>query len=170
MGDRFDHTLEHTLKTKPDEADDGADDAVTTVRRIELITGPGPHSGRRRQWSDDDKVRIIIESLMPGANVSEVARRNGLSPQQLFGWRREARALMTEQADDAAGVWAGCPRSGTRQERPIEAVRRRELVCRARARVRAGRRRNLRCSSAGTTVAAHALRPTDVRQHRDRAS
>ena len=74
MGDRFDHTLEHTLKTKPDEADDGADDAVTTVRRIELITGPGPHSGRRRQWSDDDKVRIIIESLMPGANVSEVAR------------------------------------------------------------------------------------------------
>jgi hypothetical protein len=33
--------------------------------------------------------------------VSEVARRNGLSPQQLFGWRREARALMTEQADDA---------------------------------------------------------------------
>ena len=109
MSDRFDHTLEHTLKTKPDEAGDGGDDAVTTVRRIELITGPGPHSGRRRQWSDADKVRIIIESLMPGANVSEVARRNGLSPQQLFGWRREARALMTEQADDAPGSGQAAP-------------------------------------------------------------
>lgn len=97
MSDRFDHPLEHTLKTKPDQAGDGADDGVTPVRRIELITG----AGRRRQWSEEDKARIIIESLRPGANVSEVARRHGLSPQQLFGWRREARAIMTEEADDA---------------------------------------------------------------------
>jgi transposase len=97
MSDRFDHTLEHTFKTKPDEADDGSDDAVMPVRRIELITG----TGRRRQWCEEDKARIIIESLRPGANVSEVARRHGLSPQQLFGWRREARAIMAEEADDA---------------------------------------------------------------------
>ena len=84
MSDRFDHTLEHTLETKPR---DGGDDVVTTVRRIELITG----TGRRRRWSMDDKARILVERLKPGANVSEVARRNGLSPQQLFGWRREVR-------------------------------------------------------------------------------
>jgi transposase len=29
--------------------------------------------------------------LAPGAVVSEVARRRGLTPQQLFSWRREAR-------------------------------------------------------------------------------
>ncbi len=29
---------------------------------------------------------------VPGAVVSEVARRHGLRPQQVFGWRREARA------------------------------------------------------------------------------
>jgi transposase len=34
-----------------------------------------------------------LDSFEPGANVSEVARRNGLSPQQLFAWRREARTL-----------------------------------------------------------------------------
>ena len=101
MSDRFDHTLEHRLKTKPDEPepDGGGGDAVTPVRRIELITG----TGRRRQWSDDDKARVVIESLRPGTNVSEVARRNGLSPQQLFGWRRKARAIMSEGADDASG-------------------------------------------------------------------
>jgi transposase-like protein len=94
MSDRFDPTLEHTFESKPDS---GGDDAVTSVRRIELITG----TGRRRRWSDDDKARVVVESLRPGANVSEVARRHGLSPQQLFGWRREARARISEQVDDA---------------------------------------------------------------------
>jgi len=57
------------------------------VRRIEVITGPG---GRRR-WTADDKARIVTETLGAGSVVSEVARRHGLSPQQLFAWRREAR-------------------------------------------------------------------------------
>ena len=96
MSDRFDHTLERKLESRPD----GADDGVVEVRRIELITG----TGRRRHWSTGDKVRILLESLEPGANVSDVARRNGLSPQQLFGWRREARALIGENALEAANT------------------------------------------------------------------
>ena len=91
MSDRFDHTLEHTLETKP-----GAGDGAVEFRRIELITGVG----RRRKWPAADKARILIESLEPGANVSDVARRNGVSPQQLFGWRREARALFAEGAGE----------------------------------------------------------------------
>lgn len=107
MSDRFDHTLEHTLKTKPDEPE--GDDAVAPVRRIELITG----SERRRRWSEDDKARIVVESFKPGANVSEVARRNGLSPQQLFGWRREARELMAEPAGSSETSASGLARSST---------------------------------------------------------
>lgn len=57
------------------------------VRRLEVING----AGGRRRWSADDKARIVEETLIPGAVVSEVARRHDLSPQQLFGWRREAR-------------------------------------------------------------------------------
>ena len=83
MSDRFDHTLERKLESKADEADD----AGVPLRRLELITG----TGRRRRWSTDEKARILVESLRPGANISDVARRNGLSPQQLFGWRREVR-------------------------------------------------------------------------------
>lgn len=45
----------------------------------------------RRRWSADDRARILEETLAPGAVVSEVARRHGLTPQQLFTWRREAR-------------------------------------------------------------------------------
>ncbi|WP_315927303.1 IS66-like element accessory protein TnpA [Mesorhizobium sp. SP-1A] len=45
----------------------------------------------RRRWSADDRAQILEESLAPGAVVSAVARRHGLTPQQLFTWRREAR-------------------------------------------------------------------------------
>jgi len=52
-----------------------------------VITG----TGRRRQFSEDFKAGIIEETLAPGAVVSEVARRHGLTPQQVFTWRRQAR-------------------------------------------------------------------------------
>jgi transposase len=55
------------------------------VRRFEVITGVGG----RRTWPA--KARIVAEALEPGANVSAIARRHGLRPQQIFTWRREAR-------------------------------------------------------------------------------
>jgi transposase len=63
------------------------DPKAPTARRIEVITGMG---GRRR-WSDAEKARAVEESLAPGAVVSQVARRHGATPQQLFTWRRDAR-------------------------------------------------------------------------------
>jgi transposase len=57
------------------------------VRRLEVFTG----AGRRRTWRDDDKARIVAEIATSGDSVCAVARRHGLSPQQLFGWRRQLR-------------------------------------------------------------------------------
>jgi len=71
------------------------DPKATTVRRQEVITG----TGRRRRFSADDKARIIEETLVAGAVVSDVARRHVLSPQQLFTWRRQARRPAAESAD-----------------------------------------------------------------------
>ncbi len=62
------------------------------VRRIEVITG---ETGRRR-WPADEKARILEEAAVPGAVVSEVARRNGITPQHLFAWRREAKQKASE--------------------------------------------------------------------------
>ncbi len=69
-------------------------------RRIEVLTGPG----RRRQWSDDDKARIIAETMQPGATVTEVARRLQVSPQQVFDWRRQARKAALVASDVPAFV------------------------------------------------------------------
>jgi transposase len=77
-------TLDDTLKPE-----------ATAVHRIEVITG----TGRRRAFSDDFKAGIVEETLLPGAVVSEVARRNGLTPQQVFTWRRQARRLTASEAE-----------------------------------------------------------------------
>jgi len=100
MSDRFEHKLERKLdhKLERNVADDAAEPG--SVHRLELITG----TGRRRHWSHDDKVRIVVESLEPGATVSEVARRHGLSPQQLFAWRRTARAAVGGTAEVTAAA------------------------------------------------------------------
>ena len=68
--------------------------APARLRRIEVITG----AERRRKWSAEEKAEIVAESLAEGAVVSEVARRHGLSPQQLFGWRARLRAAVKGSA------------------------------------------------------------------------
>src|SRR5215212_8089753 len=57
------------------------------ARRLEVFTGVG----RRRTWPADEKAAIVAESYAPGRTVCGVARRHGLTPAQLFAWRRLAR-------------------------------------------------------------------------------
>ena len=63
------------------------DHKVPDLQRVEVITGVG----RRRSWPDDFKARVVAESLEPDMVISEVARRHGLKPQQLFSWRNQFR-------------------------------------------------------------------------------
>ncbi len=69
-------TLDHKLEPE-----------VKAVHRLEVISG----TGRRRRFSEDFKARVVEETLVPEAIISEVARRHGLTPQQVFTWRRQAR-------------------------------------------------------------------------------
>jgi transposase len=57
------------------------------VQRFEVFTG----AGRRREWGDEEKRQIVAESYSGEMSVSAVARRHGLSPGQLFTWRRQSR-------------------------------------------------------------------------------
>ena len=77
---RFDHSVDRSDDTKEVSA-------TARPQRIEVITGVE----RRRKWSAQEKAAIVAESLAEGAVISEVARRHGLRPQQLFGWRARLR-------------------------------------------------------------------------------
>ena len=56
------------------------------VERLELI-----ETGRRRRWSDDEKLRIVLESLQAPRAISSTARRHGISRSLLMTWRRAFR-------------------------------------------------------------------------------
>jgi transposase len=66
---------------------DTEDETKGGFRRVEVLVG----TKRRREWSAEAKGRIVAESLIAGGVVSEIARRHGLRPQQLFAWRHEAK-------------------------------------------------------------------------------
>jgi transposase-like protein len=82
---------------------DVSDDAKGEYRRVEMLTGPG----RRRRWSAEDKARIIAETLVPGARVSEVARRWQLSSQQVFGWRCRGTGRRKRKPKSPRRSWGG---------------------------------------------------------------
>ena len=63
-----------------------------SYQRVEVITG----LRGRRNWSDAEKARILAESADPEVNISEVARRNGVSRGLLNVWRRKARLATLE--------------------------------------------------------------------------
>ena len=52
--------------------------------RVEVITSVQ----RRRRWLTAEKVRLVEEAMQPGMSVSFVARQAGVSPSQLFAWKR----------------------------------------------------------------------------------
>jgi transposase len=55
-----------------------------TTERIEVLSS----IQRRRRYSLDEKMAVLAEAAQPGMSISYVARRHGISPSLLFGWRR----------------------------------------------------------------------------------
>lgn len=46
---------------------------------------------RRRRWSDEQKLLILMEVGLRGATVTDVARRHAVSRSQLYTWRRDLK-------------------------------------------------------------------------------
>ena len=47
---------------------------------------------RRRKWSREDRLRIVQESLVKGALIVDVAKRNEISQSLIYEWRKQALA------------------------------------------------------------------------------
>jgi len=85
--------------------------AIVGTKRVGLLV-PGR---RRRYWSDEEKRRIVAETLVSGASVSEIALKHGVNANLVFTWRRDPRfdgvldeerflPVMVEAGDQAAPV------------------------------------------------------------------
>ena len=56
------------------------------ITRLEIVD-----TGRRRRWSEEEKLRIVEESYSAPRQASVTARRHGISNQLLFSWRKARR-------------------------------------------------------------------------------
>jgi len=65
---------------------------------------------RRGVWrcspasATEDKAQIVEEIEASGDSVCTAARRRGLSPQQLFGWRRQLREARRTLAEEVPAI------------------------------------------------------------------
>ena len=60
------------------------DKTSSNPQRIEVITSVE----RRRRWAPAEKKSVVDETYQAGMSVSYVARKYGISPSQVFYWRR----------------------------------------------------------------------------------
>ncbi len=64
---------------------EGSYDGLMTARTEAVLV----QSERRRNWSDEQKLLIVQESLRPGVVVAQVARRWAIGSGQLYTWRKQ---------------------------------------------------------------------------------
>ena len=60
-------------------------------------------TGRRRRWSEEEKLKIVVESFQGPRQVAATARRYGLSRSLLLRWRRSFHP----EPKDATGTQFG---------------------------------------------------------------
>lgn len=58
---------------------------------------------KRRKWTAEQKLRIVVEALQSDEKLAELCRREGLSPTQVYAWRKQllgsAEAVFTPQRE-----------------------------------------------------------------------
>jgi len=93
------------------------DSHTYSVEKLAIV-----ETGRRRRWSDAEKLRIVTESLAGPRLASATARRHGISPGQLFTWRRELRVLPDRPAIASPQMVRVCVEDGPKANGVSSAV------------------------------------------------
>jgi transposase len=83
------------LKSRTSASTDAATDGVT---RVEIVT----RGEARREYTPEERARVLTEAAQPGARMLLVAQRYGISPSLVYRWRREAAGRPARQAPPRA--------------------------------------------------------------------
>jgi transposase-like protein len=64
------------------------------MKRCIIITGQKPEErghfmNKRREYSAEYKVRLVLEALKEEKTLGEIASREGINPNQICNWKRE---------------------------------------------------------------------------------
>ena len=94
--------------------------AVRSEDETEIRTGKAPaeqvlkdiRRQTRRQYSAEEKIRIVLEGLRGEENISELCRREGIAASMYYGWSKE----FLEAGKPPAGRRHGAGRNTRRGE------------------------------------------------------
>lgn len=75
-----------------------SDKRSAQVERLEVV-----ETGRRRRWSEGEKLKIVLESLQAPRQVAATARRYGISRSLLLRWRQSFRPEPNDAAEPPTG-------------------------------------------------------------------
>src|SRR6188472_4823662 len=94
-----------------------AESAEKTVREIRRAT--------RRQYSAEEKIRIVLEGLRGEASIAELCRKEGIAQSMYYGWSKE---FLEAGKRRLAGDTARAATSGEVQDLRREATALKEVV------------------------------------------
>ena len=75
-------------------------------------------NGKRKRWTAEEKLRIVLTGMQPGVEVADLCRREGLNPTMFYLWKKQ----LLGSAADVFGSKAGRPSHD--EERKAAEVRR----------------------------------------------
>jgi transposase len=75
-------------------------------------------NGRRKKWTPEEKLRIVLTGMQPGVEVAELCRREGLNPTMYYLWQKQLLGSAAEVFGSKAG------RPSHEEERKAAEVRR----------------------------------------------
>jgi transposase len=75
-----------------------SDKGSARVERLEVV-----ETGRRRRWSESEKLKIVLESLRKPRQVAATARRYGISRSLLLRWRQMFRPERNDATEQPTG-------------------------------------------------------------------
>lgn len=84
------------------------------VGRLEVV-----ETGRRRRWSEDEKLKIVLESLQAPRQISATARRYGISRSLLIRWRRSFRPEQRVTPEHQVGFVPAMVVPGSKPTMPV---------------------------------------------------
>jgi len=61
------------------------------------------HSNGKRKWSASEKLRIVLAGMDPNVAVSDLCRREGISPNLFYLWKKQLLSSAGKIFDAKAG-------------------------------------------------------------------
>ena len=58
---------------------------------------------KRRKWSAEEKLRIVLAGMQPGVEVSDLCRQEGINPTMFYYWKKKLLSSAKQVFDEKAG-------------------------------------------------------------------